>query len=468
MVVYELHVRDFSINDATVSAPHRGKYAAFGETGSNGMKHLAALSRAGLTDIHLLPVYDIGSVPEKGCAMPAPAGAPDSEAQQALVKADRRNRLLQLGLRPVPLQRAGRQLLDRSGRRRAPHRRNARDGDEPAPHRPAGRHGRRLQPHLHRRPERKVGARPDRARLLPPPERGRRDRTLDLLRQHRHRKPHDGQADGRFGGAVGDPVQDRFVPLRPDGTPAARRDGAAAAARRRRRRPPRAADRRRLELRRGGRRRALRAGVAAVAERQRHRHLQRPRARLRARRLGQRRGRQDDQAAGLHQWPGVRPQRAGRQAPGGGPAARGRHGQGGPGRIGAQLPAGHAATARRTRCRTSTTAASRPATPASLAKRSTTSRTTTTRRCTTSTCSSCRWPPPAPSARACRCSARRSTPSARAWPTSTPASTRCARSRSTATASIRATGSTASTGATRTITSAPARRRPKTTKRTTR
>jgi pullulanase len=86
MVVYELHVRDFSINDGTVSAPHRGKYSAFGETGSNGMKHLAALSRAGLTDIHLLPVYDIGSVPEKGCAMPTPSGAPDSEAQQALVK----------------------------------------------------------------------------------------------------------------------------------------------------------------------------------------------------------------------------------------------------------------------------------------------------------------------------------------------------------------------------------------------
>jgi len=86
MVVYELHVRDFSINDNTVSAAHRGKYAAFGEPGSNGMRHLAALARAGLTDIHLLPVYDIGSVPETGCASPSPSGAPDSEAQQALVK----------------------------------------------------------------------------------------------------------------------------------------------------------------------------------------------------------------------------------------------------------------------------------------------------------------------------------------------------------------------------------------------
>jgi pullulanase len=86
MVVYELHVRDFSINDSTVSRAHRGKYAAFSETGSNGMKHLAALSRAGLTDVHLLPVYDIGSVPENGCTTPAPQGAADSEAQQALVK----------------------------------------------------------------------------------------------------------------------------------------------------------------------------------------------------------------------------------------------------------------------------------------------------------------------------------------------------------------------------------------------
>ncbi|MBA5638099.1 DUF3372 domain-containing protein [Duganella sp. LX20W] len=86
MAVYELHVRDFSINDKTVSAAHRGKYAAFTETHSNGMKHLAALSRAGMTDVHLLPVFDIGSVPEQGCVTPHPSGAPDSDAQQALIK----------------------------------------------------------------------------------------------------------------------------------------------------------------------------------------------------------------------------------------------------------------------------------------------------------------------------------------------------------------------------------------------
>jgi len=85
MTVYELHVRDFSRDDTTVPAAKRGKYTAFGETSSNGMRHLTALAKAGLTDIHLLPVYDIASVPEQACARPTPAGAADSESQQALV-----------------------------------------------------------------------------------------------------------------------------------------------------------------------------------------------------------------------------------------------------------------------------------------------------------------------------------------------------------------------------------------------
>jgi pullulanase/glycogen debranching enzyme len=90
MTVYELHVRDFSINDSTVSKAHRGKYAAFTENRSNGMKHLAALSKAGMTDIHLLPVYDIGSVPERGCVTPQiSATQPDGEEQQAAVEKTR-------------------------------------------------------------------------------------------------------------------------------------------------------------------------------------------------------------------------------------------------------------------------------------------------------------------------------------------------------------------------------------------
>jgi pullulanase/glycogen debranching enzyme len=86
MVVYELHVRDFSINDGSVPGRLRGKYAAFTRTQSRGMQHLAALAKSGLTDIHLLPVYDIASVPELGCAVPKPSGGPASHAQQALVK----------------------------------------------------------------------------------------------------------------------------------------------------------------------------------------------------------------------------------------------------------------------------------------------------------------------------------------------------------------------------------------------
>ncbi len=85
--IYELHVRDFSINDATVPAAKRGKYLAFGETSSNGMRHLAGLAAAGLTDVHLLPVFDIASVNEKSCTTPSPSGAPDSDSQQATVAA---------------------------------------------------------------------------------------------------------------------------------------------------------------------------------------------------------------------------------------------------------------------------------------------------------------------------------------------------------------------------------------------
>ncbi len=87
-VIYELHVRDFSASDATVRPAWRGKYLAFTEGASNGMKHLKALAKAGLTDVHLLPVFDLASVPERGCRVPDVPRAPaDSEAQQAAVMA---------------------------------------------------------------------------------------------------------------------------------------------------------------------------------------------------------------------------------------------------------------------------------------------------------------------------------------------------------------------------------------------
>ncbi len=85
MSIYELHVRDFSIGDATVPQAHRGKYLAFTSGDSNGMRHLKALAHAGMTDVHLLPIFDIASVPEQGCTTPSIATPErgDSEAPQA-------------------------------------------------------------------------------------------------------------------------------------------------------------------------------------------------------------------------------------------------------------------------------------------------------------------------------------------------------------------------------------------------
>jgi len=87
MVIYELHVRDFSANDRSVSTANRGKYLAFGEMESDGMKHLKGLADAGVTDVHMLPVFDIATVPEGNCTAVATGGAADGTDQQAAVNA---------------------------------------------------------------------------------------------------------------------------------------------------------------------------------------------------------------------------------------------------------------------------------------------------------------------------------------------------------------------------------------------
>lgn len=88
--LYELHVRDFSIADASVPAGERGKFAAFSERNSDGMRHLQQLARAGITHVHLLPSFDFATVPEQAAAQAQPAGdlasyAPDSAQQQAAI-----------------------------------------------------------------------------------------------------------------------------------------------------------------------------------------------------------------------------------------------------------------------------------------------------------------------------------------------------------------------------------------------
>ncbi len=67
MEIYEVHVRDFSISE-TNGIQNKGKYLAFTETGTvdesgvaTGIDHLVDL---GVTSVHLLPVYDYGSVDE--------------------------------------------------------------------------------------------------------------------------------------------------------------------------------------------------------------------------------------------------------------------------------------------------------------------------------------------------------------------------------------------------------------------
>ncbi|MFE7842202.1 pullulanase-type alpha-1,6-glucosidase, partial [Streptomyces sp. NPDC057474] len=63
--IQELHVRDFSIDDKTVPAKDKGTYLAFTDKGSDGSKHLRELAKAGTSYVHLLPVADIATIPEK-------------------------------------------------------------------------------------------------------------------------------------------------------------------------------------------------------------------------------------------------------------------------------------------------------------------------------------------------------------------------------------------------------------------
>ncbi|MBI1258421.1 MAG: pullulanase-type alpha-1,6-glucosidase [Chloroflexi bacterium] len=90
-VIYELHVRDFSAYDESVSPENRGKFTAFTETASNGMQHLQAMAEAGLTHVHLLPVFDIATINENADERHEPDRAAlealprDSDQQQVLV-----------------------------------------------------------------------------------------------------------------------------------------------------------------------------------------------------------------------------------------------------------------------------------------------------------------------------------------------------------------------------------------------
>ena len=87
--IYELHLRDFSAADETVPPELRGTYRAFTVAGSAGVRHLAELTQAGMNTIHLLPTFDIATIPEHRGSQRSPripVGAhPASADQQAAV-----------------------------------------------------------------------------------------------------------------------------------------------------------------------------------------------------------------------------------------------------------------------------------------------------------------------------------------------------------------------------------------------
>jgi pullulanase-type alpha-1,6-glucosidase len=94
IVVWELHVRDFSASDPSVPQAWRGTFKAFTLPRSNGGRHLTALGRAGFTHVHLLPSFDLATIDEDKSRWKTPAGdlasmPPDSPDQQAAVTAVR-------------------------------------------------------------------------------------------------------------------------------------------------------------------------------------------------------------------------------------------------------------------------------------------------------------------------------------------------------------------------------------------
>jgi pullulanase len=93
IVLYELHVRDFSASDTTVPAAQRGTYSAFTQRRSDGMKHLAVLGLAGVTHVHLLPSFDFATTNEDRSTWQSPSFEvlssypANSSEQQALIAA---------------------------------------------------------------------------------------------------------------------------------------------------------------------------------------------------------------------------------------------------------------------------------------------------------------------------------------------------------------------------------------------
>jgi len=112
IAIYEVHVRDFSRDDATVDQAHRGTFKAFTYDGhadkrlSDGMHHLLNLAQAGLTHIHLMPAFDFASVEENPTARIDPnprilaSFGPNFVEQQGIIGSTRGNDSFNWGYDP--------------------------------------------------------------------------------------------------------------------------------------------------------------------------------------------------------------------------------------------------------------------------------------------------------------------------------------------------------------------------------
>ncbi|MGW2923019.1 pullulanase-type alpha-1,6-glucosidase [Streptomyces angustmyceticus] len=86
--IQELQIRDFSAEDRT--SRHPGRYLAFADRRSDGMRHLISLARSGTSYVHLLPAFDFATTPERPADQARPgcdlaSYAPDSDRQQDCV-----------------------------------------------------------------------------------------------------------------------------------------------------------------------------------------------------------------------------------------------------------------------------------------------------------------------------------------------------------------------------------------------
>ncbi|MFF1295216.1 MULTISPECIES: pullulanase-type alpha-1,6-glucosidase [unclassified Streptomyces] len=86
--IQELQIRDFSVADRTAGDP--GTYLAFADKNSDGSRHLKELAKSGTSYVHLLPAFDIATIPEKKSDQATPdcdlaSYAADSDKQQECV-----------------------------------------------------------------------------------------------------------------------------------------------------------------------------------------------------------------------------------------------------------------------------------------------------------------------------------------------------------------------------------------------